>query len=329
MTELTPYELEREQRLAINRQRMLALGLCRNDILMHRTSRESASRKDSKASTTARAVKSPTKPHRARESNDHDDVRRSSRRRGIVPERFASLDDDDIERHARERLKRGERELSDDARALHERAAEEYAARNAGKQERAAIVGTTSYNHTLMRVKTMDERGLERRMNAIRNARGKHCVTKMRLFARVLFLEGYEDLAGMCVEALEELVAELGDPDEEDMKAAAQDIAREERDGNFHCDAATDLSDPSVYADVVRIEAKAVTATTVDENTNPASGALAGIPNANRWQVAAAALVGADGALKASGNVVSFDKNGAYHVARVTPEMRKKMRSNK
>jgi hypothetical protein len=171
----------------------------------------------------------------------------------------------------------------------------------------------------------MDERGLERRMHAIRNARGKHCVTKMRLFARVLFLEGYEDLAGTCVEALEELVAELGDPDEEDMKAAAVDIAREERDGaNFRCDAATDLSDPSVYADVVRIEAKAVSATAVDEK--PTSAALAGIPNANRWQVAAAALVGADGALKPSGNVVSFDKNGAYHVARVTPEMRKKMK---
>ena len=166
-------------------------------------------------------------------------------------------------------------------------------------------------------------------MNAIRNARGKHCVTKMRLFARVLFLEGYEDLAGTCVEALEELVAELGDPDEEDMRAAAADIAREERDGNFRCDARTDLSDPSVYADVVRIEAKAASATAVDENTNPARAALAGIPNANRWQVAAASLVGADGALEPSGNVVSFDKNGAYHVARVTPEMRKKMRSKK
>ena len=106
-------------------------------------------------------------------------------------------------------------------------------------------MGTTSYNHTLMRVKTMDERGLERRMHAIRNARGKHCVTKMRLFARVLFLEGYEDLAGMCVEALEELVAELGDPDEEDMRAAAADIAREERDGaNFRCDARHRLVGP-------------------------------------------------------------------------------------
>ena len=326
MTELTPYELERERRIAVNRQRMLALGLRRDDVRMHNASRARASGKDSKAAATARAVKSPTKSRRARDASERDDVRRSSRRRGIALERFASTSDDARESDGGEGSRRGDDETTDETRALHERAAEEYAARNAGKQERAAIVGTTSYNHTLMRVKTMDERGLERRMNAIRNARGKHCVTKMRLFARVLFLEGYEDLAGMCVEALEELVAELGDPDEEDMRAAAADIAREERDGNFRCDARTDLSDPSVYADVVRIEAKAASATAVDENTNPARAALAGIPNANRWQVAAAALVGADGALKPSGNVVSFDKNGAYHVARVTPEMRKKMK---
>jgi hypothetical protein len=325
MTELTPYELERERRIAVNRQRMLALGLRRDDVRMHDASRARASGKDSKAAATARAVKSPTKSRRARDASERDDVRRSSRRRKIAPERFASTSDDARERDGGEGSRRGDDETTAETRALHERAAEEYAARNAGKQERAAIVGTTSYNHTLMRVKTMDERGLERRMHAIRNARGKHCVTKMRLFARVLFLEGYEDLAGTCVEALEELVAELGDPDEEDMKAAAVDIAREERDGaNFRCDAATDLSDPSVYADVVRIEAKAVSATAVDEK--PTSAALAGIPNANRWQVAAAALVGADGALKPSGNVVSFDKNGAYHVARVTPEMRKKMK---
>jgi len=325
MTELVPYELERERRIAVNRARMLALGLRREDVRAHDASRARASRKDLKASATARAARSPTESRRAREASARGEVRRSSRARGIAPERDAR---DGGERSTRGEGE-GEGETTRDARALHRRAAEEYAARNAGKQARAAIVGTTSYNHTLMRVKTMDERGLERRMNAIRNARGKHCVTKMRLFARVLFLEGYEDLAGTCVEALEELVAELGDPDEEDMRAAAADIAREERDGNFRCDARTDLSDPSVYADVVRIEAKAASATAVDENTNPARAALAGIPNANRWQVAAASLVGADGALEPSGNVVSFDKNGAYHVARVTPEMRKKMRSKK
>lgn len=61
-------------------------------------------------------------------------------------------------------------------------------------------------------------------MYVIRNARGKYCVTKMRLFVRVLFLEGYEDLVGMCVEVLEELVVELGDLDEEDMKVVVVDI---------------------------------------------------------------------------------------------------------
>ena len=38
----------------------------------------------------------------------------------------------------------------------------------------------------------------------------------MRLFARVLFLEGYEELSGEAAAALYRLVAQLGDPEVED-----------------------------------------------------------------------------------------------------------------
>ena len=37
----------------------------------------------------------------------------------------------------------------------------------------------------------------------------------MKLFARVLFLEGHEELSTTATESLERLVAELGDPDAE------------------------------------------------------------------------------------------------------------------
>ena len=88
--------------------------------------------------------------------------------------------------------------------------------RNAGIQERVSVVGTASYQHTLMRVRTMGEDALSRRRNAIERAKGKHAVVKMRLFARVLFLEGNEGLADDAAAALARLIDELGDPDARD-----------------------------------------------------------------------------------------------------------------
>lgn len=100
--------------------------------------------------------------------------------------------------------------------ALHEADAAAYAKRNAGCQEKVSVVGTASYQHTLMRVRTMSEPALKNRIAAIERAKGKHAVVKMRLFARVTFLEGLEALARSATEAFERLVAELGDPEEEE-----------------------------------------------------------------------------------------------------------------
>ena len=72
---------------------------------------------------------------------------------------------------------------------LHAGEAEHYDTRHAGAQRRAPVVGTASYRHTLMRVRTMGEDALARRITAIERAKGKFAVIKMRLFARVLFLE--------------------------------------------------------------------------------------------------------------------------------------------
>jgi hypothetical protein len=86
----------------------------------------------------------------------------------------------------------------------------------AGKQGKATIVGTASYQHTLMRVRTMSDKALRNRIVAMERAKGKHAVTKMRLFARVLCLEGLEDIAEEAKDALERLVAVLGEPTETD-----------------------------------------------------------------------------------------------------------------
>ena len=99
-----------------------------------------------------------------------------------------------------------------DVDALHEAGAW------AHRQRGLRLFGTASYQHTVMRcvcialltpfrlartsadaavcdqcrsqsVRTMDEKALARRMTVIERAKGRHAVVKMRLFARVLFLE--------------------------------------------------------------------------------------------------------------------------------------------
>ena len=59
------------------------------------------------------------------------------------------------------------------------------------------------------------------RVSRIEKARGQHCVRKMRLFARVALLEGYDDVAEAATAALARLthgqpLADDDDDDEED-----------------------------------------------------------------------------------------------------------------
>ena len=144
-------------------------------------------------------------------------IERVLRRSRRLQEKPADADVDSLPADAEEwRVGRGAYSVVVDG--AHEAEAEAYRLRNAGVQERVSVVGTASYQHTLMRVRTMDEAGLARRIKAIERAKGKHAVVKMRLFARVLFLEGYEALADDATESLERLVEELGDPDADDAR---------------------------------------------------------------------------------------------------------------
>ena len=310
MDELVPYERARERNIARNREIMLALGLTKHDACMHAEASGSGRDGTKKMKSLKTVGANEDKKHIADASTR---VRRSTRARNVVKvdvkEERVDVAEEDAD--------------ADESNAeLHRAAAEAHAARNAGRQGRAALVGTASYQHTLMRVRTMrDEDKLRRRMKTIESARGKHAVTKMRLFARVLFLEGYERLAGECVESLEFLISELGDPEEEEMVRAQEDVAREAAANaeGFHCDAKTDLSDLSVFADVTRIEAKAAEG---ENDENDARTSEFKIANANRWQAAAASLAGADGTLRGSGNVITLSEDGAYHVERATSEMK-------
>ena len=183
------------------------------------------------------------------------------------------LNDDDNEEEEREELM-----IDEEIERKHLIAEKAFLSlRNKSKQKKQTIVGTASYQHTLMRVRTMTEPKLRNRMKAISRAKGQHCVTKMRLFARILFLEGYEELAEECAEELKELIEILGDAKDDETREVETEQEQDEEDfgdgddnkenegedeedkHSFHCGQMTNLDDPQIFKLVVEIESQART----------------------------------------------------------------------
>lgn len=74
--------------------------------------------------------------------------------------------------------------------------------------EKAAMENpTASYEHCLMRIRSMTEAGLANRVKSIERAAGRHCVVKMAIFKSCLQDEGLWDLAEKASAALERLKA--------------------------------------------------------------------------------------------------------------------------
>lgn len=189
---LSEYERLREDNIARNRRVMLELGLIDDDVALHKRN----------VPKKKKATKKREPPAAPREGG-----RRSKRVKGQDPEgcaRAPAGDGDD-----------GDRD-DDGIDGAHATARAEHEARWAGRQQRSTIIGTASYAHTLMRVRTMSETALFRRKKTIETAKGQHAVTKMRLFARVCYLEELFELAGECTAALARLVGELGDPENDE-----------------------------------------------------------------------------------------------------------------
>ena len=83
-----------------------------------------------------------------------------------------------------------------------------------GGEEAAKKNPTATYEHCLMRVKTMTDKALANRVKAIERAAGKHCVVKMAIFKSCLQDEGMWELAETASEALERLKALKPIPEE-------------------------------------------------------------------------------------------------------------------
>jgi hypothetical protein len=74
------------------------------------------------------------------------------------------------------------------------------------QEEGLELPARASYRHTIMRVKSMSEKALENRVKAIERAAGIYAVIKMQMFAEVLILEGYEEVATLAQAALDNLL---------------------------------------------------------------------------------------------------------------------------
>lgn len=74
-----------------------------------------------------------------------------------------------------------------------------------GAESAAKENPTATYEHCLMRVRSMTEKGLGNRIKAIERAAGKHCVVKMAIFKSCLQDEDMWELAEAASDALERL----------------------------------------------------------------------------------------------------------------------------
>ena len=213
---LTDYELERVAHIRRNREIMRQLGLGFHDIVTAARARcgeedGPSEPSEKRRKTDVRLTKTPRATETV-EAGIERVLRRSRRLMENTDERRENTDD-----YPNAAIKKRSKYLADhEIDEVHERDAAAYALSNAGCQAKVSVVGTASYQHTLMRARTMSHPALANRIKAIERAKGKHAVVKMRLFARVLFLEGNEGLADDAAAALARLIDELGDPDARD-----------------------------------------------------------------------------------------------------------------
>jgi hypothetical protein len=133
----------------------------------------------------------------------HSPIRQSKRVKGLEPdgtERKVQLSPpsaEDVHTMRKRRVL--------ECREARQRAALQYA--ELGLERAAKENPTATYEHALMRIKTMTEKKLQNRIKVIERAAGKHCVVKMAIFKSCLQDEGMWELAELAGEALERLKA--------------------------------------------------------------------------------------------------------------------------
>ncbi len=202
MAKLSDYEVLRASNIERNNARLRVLGLI--SAKEEQMSNELAWRKELMGNTTSQSKNVSKQSGMKRKSSDSgvDGTRKSSRLQGNEPkkESESTLANED----PADRLLLEEREARvKECREIRLRRALEVS--QAGGERSAIENPTATYQHCLMRVRTMTEKGLTNRVKAIERAAGKHCVVKMALFKSCLQDEGLWDLSELAAAALERL----------------------------------------------------------------------------------------------------------------------------
>ena len=107
----------------------------------------------------------------------------------------------------KEMIKKEREERVIECREVRLRVANEVAKIDPNGKKAAMANRTATYEHCAMRVRTMSERALNKRIKTIERAAGKHCIIKMAIFKCCLQDKGYWELAELANSSLERLKA--------------------------------------------------------------------------------------------------------------------------
>ena len=200
---LSDYEAQRARNIERNNARLRALGLisAREEL----SSNNVAWRKETLESKDVDIVNSSLT--RKRKTRIHDQPtegsRKSLRLKGKEPERKVD-GDHPVDGKENSLLEERQARVSECREVRLRRAVE---VSKAGYEKAARENPTASYEHCLMRIRTMTENGLANRIKSIERAAGKHCVVKMAIFKSCLQDEGRWNLVELAEAALERLKA--------------------------------------------------------------------------------------------------------------------------
>ncbi len=205
------FEQLRARNILRNNARLRSLGLITrreeersNAIALGKTYFEDQEREEGSDSEW---TQSPKKKKQKRKHNAAEASRKSLRLQGITPTTTGEIIDGpplDTPEERRERVR--------ECREVRLRAAKAVA--EAGAEKAAKENSTATYEHCLMRVRSMSDKALANRVKAIERAAGKHCVVKMAIFKSCLQDEDMWDLAKLASDGLERLKALQPPPEE-------------------------------------------------------------------------------------------------------------------
>lgn len=199
--QLSAYEITRARNIERNNQRLRELGLISveeerlsNQRAWHRPgstflAEDAAAVVPSSSHKRSHPVQEPTSPSR-----------KSRRLQGLGPDGTRApspLPSSSLKQVRHERVL--------ECRQTRQRLAIEYA--KLGVERAARENPTATYEHCLMRVRSMSDQALRNRIRTIERAAGKHCVVKMAIFKSCLQDQGYWALAEAASESLERLKA--------------------------------------------------------------------------------------------------------------------------